>query len=156
MCALMPNNFYILNFDLWPLDRPPFWIKWKACGPGYQAWTAGSGGKSTQIWYGKYQYHNIKTLGYKLLHVLLWGGIGMCMYAFAFLPLCLSVSLPVIFHRPGHFPHQSFHNQSTPPLTNPPISSSHHPYINHLCCQPSVSFPPAMMLPPQTFVCFSV
>ena len=29
MRLLMPNNFYILTFDLWPLDQPPFWIIWK-------------------------------------------------------------------------------------------------------------------------------
>ena len=29
MRLLMPNNFYTLTFDLWPLDQPPFWIIWK-------------------------------------------------------------------------------------------------------------------------------
>ena len=28
MRLLMPNNFATLTFDLWPLDCPPFWIKW--------------------------------------------------------------------------------------------------------------------------------
>jgi len=29
MRLLMPNNFYALTFDLWPLDLPEFWIIWK-------------------------------------------------------------------------------------------------------------------------------
>ena len=29
MRLLMPNNFYALTFDLWPLLLPQFWIIWK-------------------------------------------------------------------------------------------------------------------------------
>ena len=29
MRLLMPNEFLILIFDLWPLAQPPFWILWK-------------------------------------------------------------------------------------------------------------------------------